>query len=128
MRKKRLFAAILCAAVVSAPDAASASAMTCPTSGLTTSLALQAAIQRIVGWEQSENLSPLTIRESRQAMEAEKPRRLVCSGGVCVVIWRSWPVSVWCSDGRIGVGIGGPGSPWATIPFGDVVAWNNLPS
>ncbi len=128
MTKMRVTAAVVCAAVVSAPYAASASAASCPSTGLTTSQALQDAIQKIVGWEQSENLTPLTIRESRQAMEAQKPRRLACSGGACVVTWRSWPVYVWCSDGRVGISIGGPrGSPWATIPFGQAVAWNYLP-
>lgn len=124
----RVVVAVVCAAVVSGLCGASACASTCPSSGLTPSLALHDAIPRIVEWEQSENLSPITIRESRRAMQTEKPKKLECSGNVCVIEWRAWPVSVWCSDGRLGVGIGGPnGSPWATIPFGPVLFWNSLP-
>ena len=125
MTGRRLIVAAVCAGAISGPSAAAAAM--CPGGTLTTSQAVPAAIQGIVGWEQSENLSPLTIRESRQAMEAEKPRELSCSGNVCTVVWRAWPVSVWCANGRTNVGIGGRGSPWATVPFGKVVAWNDLP-
>jgi hypothetical protein len=128
--KVRLFVAILCAAVMSgvcSEASALASASTCTSSSLTPSLALRDAIPRILDWEQSENLSPITLRLSRRAMQTEKPRKLDCSGGVCFIEWRAWPVSVWCSRGQIGVAIGNGGSPWATVPL-PIVFFNSVPN
>jgi hypothetical protein len=127
MSKLRAIVAAACVTVVTGLCASAASASPCPNTGLTPAQALHEAISWIVGWEKGQNLAPTTIRQSRQAMETEKPKRLECSGNACLITWRAWPVSVWCSDGRLSVGLGGAhGSPWATIPFG-IIAWNSLP-
>lgn len=123
--------ALVCAAVVSslcggASPTASAAVSTCSSSSLTPSVALRDAIPRILDWEQSENLSPITLRLSRRAMQTEKPRKLDCNGGVCFIVWRAWPVSVWCSHGQVGVAIGNGGSPWATVPL-PIIFWNSDP-
>lgn len=114
------------AAVVACFCAGAALATNCPSSGPTPSAALRGAIPRIVDWEQSENLSPITIRLSRRAMETEKPRELYCSGGVCFIKWRQLLVAVWCAHGRLGVSIGDGGSPWAAVPL-PILFWNSLP-